>query len=90
MKIRIYQKDKICCLLSKEDFEEQGIEINEFSANTEAAQRYRYKLLHHIIEQAKETINLDLCNVPVTVEVIPTSENDMSIVISKTEDKVIS
>ena len=90
MKIRVYQNNKICCLLSKKDLEEHGIKINDFSANTEVALRCRNKLLLNIIEQAKETLNLEFRNIPVTVEVIPTNENDISLVISKAEDKVIS
>ena len=90
MKIRVYQKNKICCLLSKKDLEEYGIKINDFSANTEEEQHCRNKLLLNIIEQAKETLYLDFRNIPVTVEVIPINENDISLVISKAEDRVVN
>lgn len=79
MNIKSYENKKICCTISKKDLEARGINIRDFSHNTDATQR----LLFIIIKQAKTTLNLNFEDTPIITEVIPIDTDNITLIISK-------
>lgn len=82
MKIEKISKNKIKCILTREDFAERKIKMSELAYGSEKAK----KLFREVLEQAAIECDFEGQEMPIMVEAIPTSPDSLVVYITKVEN----
>lgn len=86
MKIEKISETQIKFFLDKNDLNERNITISELSCSSEKTQA----LFHEMMEQAMEVCGFSTENSPLMIEAVPMSNEGITIIISKVEEKIES
>lgn len=81
MKIEKINDNQIRCTLSKQELEERQIKISELAYGSEKAK----DLFHDMIEQANDEFGFEVNDMPIMVEAIPLSGENLVLQITKVE-----
>lgn len=71
--------DTICCILSQEDMQDYGVELEDFLMNKEKIQ----DLLHEIVELAGEELGFNMKKGMLSLQIMPLPDNSISIMFSE-------
>lgn len=81
MKIEKVNENQIRCTLSREDLEDRQIKLSELAYGSEKAK----SLFHDMIQQANYEFGFDVEDIPLMVEAIPLSGDNIILQITKVE-----
>lgn len=81
MKIEKVNENQIRCMLTREDLADRQIKISELAYGSEKAKR----LFHDMIEQANYEFGFEVDDIPVMIEAIPLSGENIILQITKVE-----
>lgn len=81
MKFERISENQIRCTLSKQDLEENSIQLNELAYGSDKARQ----LLQDMMQQAKETLGFEVDDAPLMIEAIPVNPDSLILLITKVE-----
>lgn len=73
------------CLLTAEDLEEQGLELEDFFHNNDNARRF----LQTIVERAQEEVGYEFSGGALAMQLMPLPENELLITFSEKSDSMV-
>lgn len=79
MELRRINEDTVCCILTKEDMQDYGVELEDFLMNKEKTQ----EILHRIVEQAGEELGFDAGKGMLSLQIMPLPDQGISITFSE-------
>lgn len=79
MELRRINEDTVCCILTKEDMLDFGVELEDFLMNKEKTQ----EILHKIVEQAGEELGFDAGKGMLSLQIMPLPDQGISITFSE-------
>lgn len=79
MELRRINEDTVCCILTKEDMQDFGVELEDFLMNKEKTQ----EILHRIVEQAGEELGFDAGKGMLSLQIMPLPDQGISITFSE-------
>ncbi len=78
MKFKKIGKDKIRCLISKEEMQENGMELGDFVGNQEKTQAF----IREVLKEACETLGIENKAMAYSVQMTVTPDGDVALLIS--------
>lgn len=81
MKIEKINENQIRCILSKDDLADRQIKLSELAYGSDKAKR----LFHDMIEQANDEFGFEVDDIPLMIEAIPLSGENIILQITKVE-----